>query len=48
MDSTDSTLGEANANIELKRRYEINKESNIVEMAGPLFCDLFFYTKTVT
>ena len=42
MEIADPTLGAANANMGLKNRYEFSKESKIVEMAGPLFCDVFF------
>ena len=31
----------ANDNHGLKKRYEFNKESGVIEMAGPLFCDVF-------
>ena len=43
IDTTDPTLADNNANVNpgLKARYAFNKESGTVEMAGPLFCDLF-------
>ena len=41
MDVDDPTLAAANANAGLKKRYEFNKESGVLEMAGPLFCDVF-------
>ena len=42
MDVTDPTIAAAaNANHGLKKRYEFNKESGVIEMAGPLFCDVF-------
>ena len=43
MDAADPTLAanNANANLGLKNRYEFNKESGVIEMAGPLFCDVF-------
>ena len=31
----------ANANLGLKQRYVFSRESGILEMAGPLFCDVF-------
>ena len=31
----------ANANMGLKKRYAFNQESGVIEMAGPLFCDVF-------
>ena len=40
MDVADPTLAAANANMGLKKRYEI-QESGVIEMAGPLFCDVF-------
>ena len=42
MDITDPTLAGIAANYRLKSRYEFSKESGIVEMAGPIFCDVFF------
>ena len=41
MDVADSTLVVANANVGLKKRYVFSHESGILEMAGPLFCDVF-------
>ena len=43
MDSGDPTLvaNNANVNLGLKARYEFNKGSGIIEMAGPIFCDAF-------
>ena len=41
MDVTDPTLAAANANMGLKKRYAFNEESGVLEMAGPLFCDVF-------
>ena len=41
MDVTDPTLAAANANMGLKKRYAFNEESGVIEMAGPLFCDVF-------
>ena len=41
MDVTDSTLAAANANMGLKKRYEFSKQSGVIEMVGPLFCDVF-------
>ena len=41
MDVTDPTLAAANANMGLKKRYAFNQESGVIEMAGPLFCDVF-------
>ena len=41
MDVTDPTLAAANANMGLKKRYAFNQESGVLEMAGPLFCDVF-------
>ena len=40
MDVTDPTLAAANANMGLKKRYVFNHESGVIEMAGPLFCDV--------
>ena len=31
----------ANANLGLKKRYVFSRKSGIIEMAGPLFCDVF-------
>ena len=42
MDITDPTQSGVAANHDLKSRYEFSKESGIVEMAGPIFCDVFF------
>ena len=42
MDIMDPTLAGDAANYGLKSRYEFSKESGIVEMAGPIFCDVFF------
>ena len=41
MDIADPTLAAANANMSLKKRYAFNQESGVIEMAGPLFCDVF-------
>ena len=41
MDVADPTLAAANANMGLKKRYTFSQESGIIEMAGPLFCDVF-------
>ena len=41
MDVTDPTLADANANMGLKKRYEFSKQSGFIEMAGPLFGDVF-------
>ena len=42
MDVADPTIAvAANANHGLKKRYAFNKESGVIEMAGPLFCDVF-------
>ena len=41
MDVADPTLTAANANMGLKKRYAFNQESGVIEMAGPLFCDVF-------
>ena len=41
MDVTNPTLAAANANMGLKKRYAFNQESGVLEMAGPLFCDVF-------
>ena len=42
MDVADPTIAvAANANHGLKKRYEFSKESGIIEMGGPLFCDVF-------
>ena len=43
MDAADPTLAanNANANLGLKKRYAFNQESGVIEMAGPLFCDVF-------
>ena len=42
MDVTDPTFAGAGANHGLKARYEFRKTCGIVEMAGPIFCDVFF------
>ena len=42
MDVADPTLAGEAANHGFKSRYEFSKESGIVEMAGPIFCDVFF------
>ena len=41
MDVADPTLAAANANMGLKKRYAFNHESGVIEMAGPLFCNVF-------
>ena len=41
MDVADPTLAADNANMGLKKRYAFNQESGVIEMAGPLFCDVF-------
>ena len=41
MDVTDPTLAAANANMGLKKRCVFNEESGVLELAGPLFCDVF-------
>ena len=41
MDVADPTLAAANANMGLKKRYAFNQESGVIEMAGPLFCNVF-------
>ena len=43
MDTADPTLAgdHANVNLGLKKRYKFSKESGIIEMAGPIFCDVF-------
>ena len=42
MDVADPTIAvAANANHGLKKRYAFNQESGVIEMAGPLFCDVF-------
>ena len=41
MDVADPTMAAANANLGLKKRYVFSQESGILEMAGPLFCDVF-------
>ena len=43
MDTADPTLaaGNDNTNQGLRKRYEFSHESGIIEMAGPLFCDVF-------
>ena len=42
MDVADPTLAPANANAGLKARYTFSKTSGIIELAGPVFCDVFF------
>ena len=41
MNVADPTLAAANANMGLKKRYEFSKKSLPIEMAGPIFCDVF-------
>ena len=41
MDVADPTAIAANANMGLKKRYAFSQESGIIEMAGPLFYDVF-------
>ena len=41
MGVTDPTLAAANANMGLKKRHTFNQESGVIEMAGPLFRDVF-------
>ena len=43
MDTADPTLAAAHANINqgLRKRYEFSRESGVIEMAGPIFCDVF-------
>ena len=42
MEVADPTVAAANANHGLKTRYEFSKTSGILEMAGPIFSDVFF------
>ena len=41
MDVSNPTLAAANANLGLKERYTFSHESGVLEMAGPLFWDVF-------
>ena len=43
MDTADPTLAAAHANTNqgLRKRYEFSHESGVIEMAGPIFCDVF-------
>ena len=41
MDVADPTAAAANANMGLKKRYAFNQERGVIEMARPLFCDVF-------
>ena len=42
MDVANPTIAvAANANHGLKKRYAFNQESGVIEMAGPVFCDVF-------
>ena len=41
MDVSDPTLAANNANLGLKARYGFSKESGVIEMAGPILCDIF-------
>ena len=41
MDAADPTLGAADQNTGLNKRYEFSEESGTIEMTGPLFCDIF-------
>ena len=41
MDVASPTLAAPNANLGLKERYTFSHESSVLEMAGPLFCDMF-------
>ena len=41
MDVASPTLAANNANLGLKTRYGFGKESGVIEMAGPIFCDIF-------
>ena len=41
MDVADPTAVVANANLGLKERYVFSRETGILEMVGPLFCDVF-------
>ena len=43
MDEADPIkAADAGANLGLKRRYLFSKESGTVQMAGPIFCNVFF------
>ena len=42
MNVADPTLPDANANHGLKKRYAFSKTSGVIEMAGPIFSDIFF------
>ena len=43
MNESDPTrAAHAGANTGLKRRYQFSKESGIIEVAGLIFCDVFF------
>ena len=43
MDTADPTLAATHANVNhgLRLRYTFNQQSGIIEMAGPIFCDVF-------
>ena len=43
MDTVDPTLAANNANTNqgLRTRYQFSRESGAIEMAGPIFCDMF-------
>ena len=43
MDTADPTLAADNANTNqgLRTRYQFSKASGTIEMAGPIFCDVF-------
>ncbi|KAK3745395.1 hypothetical protein QZH41_001434 [Actinostola sp. cb2023] len=47
LDSTDPTLTNADANLGLKSRYSFIKESALVDLFGPIYCDLFYMSLTV-
>jgi hypothetical protein len=48
MDVADPTVtNAANANLGLKKIYEFSKESGTIEMAGPIFCDVFMTERLV-
>ena len=41
MDVADPTAVVANTNLRLNERYVFSRESRVLEMVGPLFCDRF-------
>ena len=41
-EASDPTLEDGSENLGLKKRYSFTRKSMIVDLSGPIFCDIFF------